>query len=186
LDPIHISAVAAFGTWAQVAAAAVIAWLALRQLKHEQERRREERGAAAKNLAEQRERQLEAETQRVCGLYDNDPVLNRVCRRIWDGSSNGTSYPGSIKKHDVIILTNYLDGIAIGILQDIYNEAMVKDNLKQTFYKVHDIILPSVFPEKNEREDGYEAFHKVVDRWQQEDNERKQANAAPGYKRQAS
>ena len=60
--------IAAIGVWAQVVAAVAIAHVALRQLKHEQDRRRDERKAAEQVRTERRQRQVETETLRVCRL----------------------------------------------------------------------------------------------------------------------
>jgi hypothetical protein len=86
----------------------------------------------AERNAERRVR--EWETLKACQRYDFDPVLNDATRRIWIASRCGTDYRHEdVDRRDIILLLNYLDGIAIGIEQGLYIESMVQDHLSQMF-----------------------------------------------------
>jgi hypothetical protein len=73
-------------------------------------------------------RTSEWETLKVCQRYDFDPVIDAACQRIAASSHNGTKY-SAVERRDMIAILNYFDGIAIGVQQGLYIEAIVKDQL---------------------------------------------------------
>jgi hypothetical protein len=79
-------------------------------------------------------RMREWETLRTCQRYDFDPVLNDATRRIWIASRSGSDYRhADVDRRDIILLLNYLDGMAIGIEQGLYIDSMVQDHLGPMF-----------------------------------------------------
>ncbi len=114
-------------------------------------------------LRAERIRRLETETLRVCNVYDTDPILAAACRRIWDASDGGRNYTNNpkIDKHDVITVANYLDGIAIGVLQHLYSDRIACDHLGNVIKKFVDIILPQTV----DNLEGYEALIRVSRDW---------------------
>lgn len=58
-------------------------------------------------------------------------------RNIWNATAQGTDYSllSANNSFDVITILNYLDGLACGILQGVYIEALVKDYMHDTIEK---------------------------------------------------
>ncbi len=68
-------------------------------------------------------------TLQACDRYDLDPVLATVIQRIksWEkGKGDQEKYD---PEADAIVLLNYFDAIAIGILQGFYSRPIVNDHL---------------------------------------------------------
>ena len=65
----------------------------------------------------------------ACEKYALDPILDRCCRRLEKAGAKG------VKKHperyalEVTTVLNYLDGLAVGIEQNLYVESIVWDHL---------------------------------------------------------
>ena len=130
---------------------------------------RDSRAATAETAKEHKEdkalaikKQLEADTLHVCTLYDYDPTLHACCQRIWSCSDSGKVYDlSSVSKHDIITVANYLDGIAIGVLQRLYSAKIAKDHIGLTMQKFANIVLIQTFGNTQ----GYESLKRVVDDW---------------------
>jgi hypothetical protein len=118
-----VSAVAAI-------AVAVAAWIQLPLIS-----------AQVRGLAEQirlsreadvhaRQRAKEWETIKICERYNFDPVIEAATQRSWAASDGGRDYrkPG-VDQRDLIIVLNYLDGVATGVRQELYIEGLVKDHI---------------------------------------------------------
>ena len=97
-----------------------------------------------RGLAEQIEASREADknadrrtrewnTLAACQRYDFDPVIEAATARIWEASNKGTDYRSNVERRDIVVLLNYLDGLAIGIDQDLYIDQIVKDHLAPMF-----------------------------------------------------
>jgi hypothetical protein len=115
-------------------AVAVIAWrqlpLIARQVEALAEQIRVSR--VANEDAERRAR--EWETLKACQLYDVDPVIDGATLRIWEASCQGTNYlRPEVQRRDIICLLNYLDGLATGIEQKLFIEAIIRDHLGAVF-----------------------------------------------------
>jgi hypothetical protein len=90
----------------------------------------------------QGEREKKWHTVDACERYSTDPILHRVTKQIWENSSNGTDYTNcNSLDHNIIQLLDYLDSIAVGIEQDIYDEYIVKSNLEEVVYKAVKVFI---------------------------------------------
>jgi len=113
-------------------------------------------------LQDQHERQRSIETLRACVSFGIDPVLSGCMRRMWQASAQGTQYKrdGTVDLHDVFTVANYLDGIAIGVLQGLFSDEIAKDHLGVFVRRFVEVILPTLSDL-----DGYEALVAVHTRW---------------------
>ncbi len=70
-------------------------------------------------------------TMQICCLYDCDAILDTALRRL-SAARLDCSLTSSPKeyKYDAILVLNYLDGIAIGLAQNLYIEPVVRDHLE--------------------------------------------------------
>ena len=137
--------ITADGTVALAVATFALAGAAIWQLSALIEQLRLAREADAK--ADRR--LIETNTLRVCERYYGDPVINAATERVWKASKNGTEYAtADIASHDLIVILNHLDGIAVGIKQHVYSliAEIVKDHMESTFIKIIDVIQPAVVP----------------------------------------
>ena len=116
-------------------------------------------------LRAERERRLESETLQSCTRFDIDPILYQANRRIWDAARNGPDRSKvdytKADEHDVITVANYLDGIAIGVLQGLYSDEIVRDHLGPSMGRYINTIIPAVFGNK----DDYDAMVDVCSAW---------------------
>lgn len=80
--------------------------------------------------AVRRENKLER-TLAACNRYESDAVIERCVRNLKDAEMT-TSFEDSPKtyRHDVVVVLNYLDTIAIGIKQKLYEESLAKDHTR--------------------------------------------------------
>ena len=113
---------------------AVAAWIQLplisRQVQGLSEQIRLSR--EAEEHAERRTR--EWETIKACERYNFDPVIEAATHRIWEKSNKGTDYKRpEVDQRDLVVVLNYLDGIAIGVGQGLYIENLVKDHIGPLF-----------------------------------------------------
>lgn len=159
----YATAIMAIFTVVMAAATMYLAWIAREQLpilakqaKSEFERR-----------AIEATRRKEAETLQACTRFDIDPILYHACRRLWDSADCGRNYKENpkISIHDVIVVANYLDGIAIGAEQGFYDPVIVRDHLGPHISKFIEIILPNVFGNTND----YEAMARLCASWRSGD-----------------
>lgn len=153
---------AAWVTAAATGVVAIAAWIQLplisRQVRELSEQIRLSR--EAEQNAERRTR--EWETLKACQRYDYDPVLDEATRRIWVASNQGKDYRArELDPRDITSLLNYLDGIAIGIQQDLYIENIVKDHLGIVFDHAVKSFLDSGIIEK----EGFDCLLAVHARW---------------------
>ena len=98
---------------------------------------------------QERRRNTLAAIQRVEG----DAPIKGARGKLWEASDNGTDYTKLTSAHefDAVTLLNYLEGVAIGIEQDIYVEKMAKDYLKEIVHKAFSALI------KGESGDGWKA-----------------------------
>ena len=115
--------------------------------------------AALNQLRSENKRRLETETLRVCTNYDVDPTLYAALRRIWDASDGGKIYKLGQTEHDVLVVANYLDGIAVGVIQNLYSSEIVKDHLGASIQKFVTKILPAVLGNTNDFEALVQVYH---------------------------
>jgi hypothetical protein len=90
----------------------------------------------SEHMRVQGEREKKWATIKACERYDSEPSINQYARKIWEESKSGTDYVNVDNiLHDIIGLMNYLDSLAIGVDQGVYNEQIVKDHMKSSIYK---------------------------------------------------
>lgn len=104
--------------------------------------------------ADSSRRQRESDTLRVCLSFDTDPVIYAASRRVWLAAHNGIYYRNNprISQHDVFLIANYLDGIAIGARDNFFDENIIWAHLGPIMKKMTDIILPEVIGSTNDFE----------------------------------
>lgn len=158
-----IVAVAAAGSALGAVIAAFIALAQLRNMAHQVTLQRQELQLQADAMGESREREKKWETVRACQRYTNDENITRATKEIWDASNGGTDYTSmTTPPHPLFLFLNYIESLAIGIDQGIYDEAIVRDNHEDTFYKVWRVFFlgePGSF-----RGTTWNACHKLVSR----------------------
>ena len=152
------AAVSALGT-------VVLAYVAWRQLPLivKQVEALSEQIKLSREAEDNAERRLrEWETLKACRAYELDPVLDEATKRIWQASDNGQNYRSpNIDTRDVIILLNYLDGLATGIEQKLYIEEVVRDHMGQDFRKAVECFIETGIVDR----DGMAALLAVHARW---------------------
>jgi hypothetical protein len=154
--------ITAVGTAATATATIVLAFFALKQLYALVDQLKLAREADARADM----RLIESSTLRACERYYSDPVISAATQRIWQASKNGTDYAAAaIDSHDIIITLNYLDGIAVGIKQDVYSAAIVRDHMESTYVKIVDVIRPAIVPRILPDWVGYEAISELRQSW---------------------
>ena len=88
----------------------------------------------------QYEREIKWKTVRAYEAYKTK-TFKEITENIFKASKNGTDYTQIELNHDIVCLVNYLESIAVGIHQGIYNEQMMKDFLKESVYKSVKVFL---------------------------------------------
>ena len=113
---------------------AIAAWIQL-PLISQQVRGLSEQIRLSREAEEHAERRTrEWETIKACERYNFDPVIEAATQRVWVASNNGTDYKRpEVAERDLIVVLNYLDGIAIGVGQGLYIESLVKDHIGPLF-----------------------------------------------------
>jgi hypothetical protein len=91
-------------------------------------------------------RTREWETLKAVERYDADPIIDAATERIFKASEEGTNYRnGKVSKRDVICVLNYLDGLATGMEQELYIEAMIRDHMSGVFrHAVENYLHPEI------------------------------------------
>lgn len=114
----------------------------------------------AEENTEQRHRRWE--TLKACERYDFDPVIDAACQRLYASSNKGTDYKDSrVDKRDIVVLLNYLDGLAIGIEQQLYVEDLVRGHLELIVMKCVDEFLATGIVSS----EGYERLLRLTEQW---------------------
>ena len=125
-------------------ATCIVAWSAWKQLPLIAE----QMAGLRAQLDEQRKARIAADEReriwgsvRICERYDSDINLENACARIWKDSEQGKDY-NKADKRDLIIVLNFLESVAVGVEQNLYVEAIIKDNLETVVEKtVHEYLL---------------------------------------------
>jgi hypothetical protein len=106
---------------------------------------------------------------KICQRYDFDPVIDAATQRIWAASNEGKDYRlAGVKQRDLVCILNYLEGIAIGIEQNLYIEDIVREHLAPIFaHSVADFLDSGIVPIA-----GLEKVQALNQRWLK----------APGYR----
>lgn len=83
-------------------------------------------------------------TVKACRAIEENSNLVTAIDSLFEASEKGTHYSNDLlKSHlsEIITVLNYLDGVAIGICQGIYVEAIAKDNLGPMVKKAVEVYL---------------------------------------------
>lgn len=135
----------------------------------------------AEHMRVQGEREKKWATIKACERYDSEPSIAQYARNIWDASKSGTDYTVVDNiLHDIIGFMNYLDSLAIGIDQGVYNEQIVRDHMQSSIYKSVKAFIKGESGEVNgiawkatkplTIAKGYPCLLKLYDKWFQESN----------------
>ena len=90
----------------------------------------------------QGEREKKWATIKACERYDSDTAVNRYTKVIWEKSKSGTDYTNIEEaRHEILGFMNYLDSLAIGVYQGVYNEQIVYDHMKSSIYKAVKVFI---------------------------------------------
>lgn len=81
-------------------------------------------------------------TLAACNRYESDPIIERCVRTLRLAQANGdfTRNPDHYQ-HDVVMILNFLDSIAIGIQQDLYDEKLARDHTESIVLYYQDLYL---------------------------------------------
>ena len=102
----------------------------------------------------------------ACEKYDLDPVLDKSLRAIRAHRLNSTSDFGKDLKLDITNVLNYLDGIAIGIDQDMYIDSLAKDHLEVIVRDhVRDYLNESTAKNVGVDPDNFKFLKRMAERW---------------------
>jgi hypothetical protein len=105
-------------------------------------------------------------TLSVCEKYDLDPTLTKCCLTLAHAGRD------EIRKHpenyqsELITVLNYLDGIAIGIEQNLYVESLVRDHLERILKThVEKTLVGSNAADLKIDASGYDRLIRLYNRW---------------------
>ncbi len=133
VDPFALAAewITAIGT----AAIAIAAWVQF-PLISKQVRALSQQIRLSREAEQNTERRArEWETIKACERYNFDPVIEAATFRVWNASDHCRDYKlPAVDKRDLIVVLNYLDGIAIGVAQGLYIETIVRDHIGTLFH----------------------------------------------------
>lgn len=125
------------------------------------------------------DRQKQWATVAACARYITDPVLREAKRNIWQARDHGKKdvieEPDQVRQ-DVYILLNYLDNIAIGVNQHIYDETFVRDYLRYVF---EDAVSRFIKKRSGDFKVKEEHFSDLLDLYEKWFSESAKAKAAP-------
>jgi hypothetical protein len=113
LGPAAWVAIGALGTLVLALATAILVWVGVAQIKAAREEAKRNR------------------TLTACDRYDTDPVLNASLQRLARArraSMDKFQGDGLTYRPDIATLLNYLDSLAVGIMQELYIEEIVRDH----------------------------------------------------------
>ena len=138
--------VTAIGTAVTAAATVVLFVVALVQLRGLREQ-----------ITQAADQERRRNTLEVIDRAESDPLIKAASANLWQASNHGTDYTKltEANKFDAITLLNYLEGMAIGIFQNIYVEQMARDYLQEIVRKAVKALI------RGESGDGWKATHEM-------------------------
>jgi hypothetical protein len=106
-------------------------------------------------------------TLTACSRYESDVVVERCVRRLRLAFENKTPIAEPAEhKHDVIIVLNYLDGLAIGFEQKLYDENLAKDHMASIVRMYRQRYLSPEYLDRLKIDSGdYHCLIKLADKW---------------------
>ncbi|MBA7528582.1 hypothetical protein ES705_20770 [subsurface metagenome] len=87
------------------------------------------------------ESEVKWKTEKAYENYKISECLTRATNSIFKKTADGTDYSKIEFNYDVAVVINYLESIAIGIDQGIYNEKMIRNYLEGAIYKATKVFL---------------------------------------------
>jgi hypothetical protein len=107
----------------------------------------------------------------VCDRYDTDWILFRSERRLRIASHNG-DYQRDKKQYraEVIAILNYLDGVAIGISQGLYIEALARGHMEPLVEEYCEKYHDQELRELDIRSQNYRHLKKLRETWAAKEN----------------
>ena len=105
-------------------------------------------------------------TLAVCSRYEADVVVERCVRELRHVEGADFKKDPLKFKHEVIIVLNYLDQIAIGIDQKVYDEDMIRDHMEPIFAHYRKMYLNNELMSALGKDvDDYKSLYRMTDRW---------------------
>jgi hypothetical protein len=109
-------------------------------------------------------------TLAACSRYESDVTVESCVRALRHALAAGGDYNANPRKyqHEAIIVLNFLDTIAIGIDQRVYDERLARDHMKAIVKKWMELLLePTKAKELDLPEDDYRCLNGLWSRWNQ-------------------
>ena len=106
-------------------------------------------------------------TLTICNQYDTNPIIHEIALRLRSAHESGefNKAPHSFRI-DVVTLLNYLDSITIGIVQNLYIDAMAFDHTGAIVKRhVEEYLTPECSKAIGISLDNYVELRKMHDRW---------------------
>lgn len=168
--------------WISALAASAAAAIAFWQLKGIRQQIEESRKAGQSQLdgirtqIQQAREQAESarnaakieRTLAVCSRYESDLTIERCVRRLrrpFDDLSLFAN-PGSFK-HELVMVLNYLDTIALGIHQNLYDESLARDHIGPIVLDYGRLLNLETFSRLGKNLDDYHCLTRLVQRWRE-------------------
>jgi hypothetical protein len=133
MHPETAQTVIAFAAVVTALATVALAWLGIRKLYQ-----------LNKQLQDQRNSEKKWRTVDACEKYTANSIIHNASVKVWSESKNGTDYTTSYfyeLQHEVVAIFDYLDSLAIGVEQGIYEEKIIKDNLEDIIKKAVKVFI---------------------------------------------
>jgi hypothetical protein len=115
-------------------------------------------------------------TLAACNRYESDAIIEGCVRRLRE-AQNRKEFEGKEKdfQQDIVMVLNYLDTIAIGVQQGLYDENLAWDHTEAIVRKWHDSLLtPDTARAADISLRDYDRLCKMAKRW---------ANVEPRFRR---
>jgi len=107
-------------------------------------------------------------TLAACSRYESDATVERCVRALRHALATGGDYKENPTKyqHEAIIILNFLDTIAIGIDQGVYEDLLARDHMKAIVKKWIELLLePTKAKDLEIPADDYKCLHDLWSRW---------------------
>jgi hypothetical protein len=106
-------------------------------------------------------------TLAACSRYESDATVERCVRTLRNALATDGDYTANPSKyqHEAIIVLNFLDTIAIGIDQGVYDDPLARDHMKAIMRKWMVLLEPPKAKELGISVDDYQSLIGLWDRW---------------------
>ncbi len=106
------------------------------------------------------------ETLKACERYDSDLVLSAMLLRLRDArDSNQLATNPRPFRFEMSTILNYLEGIAIGLEQNFYNERVVRDHLEPIMRAHYQEFLVDFGPRAGMDAHDFNRLRSLINRW---------------------